>query len=141
MENMTMKDDLMLLKAIEKAAKQTYDIKAGQFINELLKMDTKQYRGVFGTLGLRTNKAKFIKVYTPEEQAQIQKLDEQIEKLQAKKDALGVNIEAQAEYKSLVATLNTDAEKQALALLKTITNSKSIINTINKQLNKNILTY
>lgn len=135
-KNLNMKDAFILMKAIEKVSEEIFKSKSERFVNELEKTTDKQYRSeYYGLLHLKFNKAKTTKIYTEEEQAQIDKIDVQIAKLQAQKDKLGTEVEIQAEYNSLVTKLNEDAISDALEIVKEITSiidSKTLENTINK---------
>lgn len=130
----------MLVKAIKEVADKIYKNKSDRFIKELENTTDKQYRSdYYGLLHLKSNKAKTTKIYTKEEQMQIDKIDAQIAKLQAQKDKLGIEVETQAEYNSLVAKINTTAENDALEIIKEITNiidSKTLTNTIDKVASK-----
>lgn len=134
------KDAFMLVKAIKEVADKIYKNKSDRFIKELENTADKQYRSeYYGLLHLKSNKAKTTKIYTKEEQIQIDKIDAQIAKLQAQKDKLGIEVETQAEYNSLVAKLNTTAENDALEIIKEITSiidSKTLTNTIDKVASK-----
>lgn len=134
------KDAFMLVKAIKEVADKIYKNKSDRFIKELENTTDKQYRSdYYGLLHLKSNKAKTTKIYTKEEQMQIDKIDAQIAKLQAQKDKLGIEVETQTEYNSLVAKLNTTAENDALEIIKEITNiidSKTLTNTIDKVASK-----
>lgn len=130
------KDAFMLIKAVKEVADKIYKSKSERFINELEKSTDKQYRSeYYGLLHLKTNKAKTTKVYTKEEQIQVDKLQAQIQQLQCQIDKLGVEVETDAEYNSLVAKLNVTAENDALEIIKEITSiidSKTLENAINK---------
>lgn len=134
------KDAFMLVKAIKEVADKIYKNKSDRFIKELENTTDKQYRSeYYGLLHLKSNKAKTTKIYTKEEQLQIYEIDAQIAILQAKKDKLGVEVETQTEYNSLVAKLNTTAENDALEIIKEITSiidSKTLTNTIDKVASK-----
>lgn len=130
------KDAFMLVKAIKEVADKIYKSKSERFIRELEKSTDKQYRSdYYGLLHLKTNKAKTTKVYTKEEQLQVNALQAQIQALQCQIDKLGATVETDAEYNSLVAKLNTTAENDAMAIIKELTNiidSKTLENTINR---------
>lgn len=135
-KNLNVKDAFMLVKAIKEVADEIYKSKSERFVNELEKTTDRQYKSeYYGLLHLHFNKAKTTKIYTEEEQTQIDKIDAQIAKLQAQKDKLGTEVEIQAEYNSLVAKLNKDAKSDAFEIIKEITSiidSKTLENTINK---------
>lgn len=134
-QNLNTKDIYILLKAIQEVAKETYESESERFLNELLKTPEKQYRSVYGLLHTRTNAAKTTKVYTEEEQKEVDKINAQIAKLEAQKNKLGTKVETRASYKSLVVDLEQTAKNDAFEILKEITNiidSKTLTNAINK---------
>lgn len=138
-KKLTTKDAYIILKAVEKEAKRLYDDKSDRFVAELVRTSNEQYRSIYGLLHTRTNSAKTTKIYTKEEQLQINEIDAQIAKLQAKKDKLGATVEVKASYKSLVAELEQPAKDYALEIIKEITgiiDSKTLENAINKAASK-----
>lgn len=134
-QNLNTKDALMLLKAVKEMAEKTYNEKAEMFVKQLQNTDTKEYRSIYGLLSLTTNKAKYSKVYTEEEQEKVDKINAQIKKLQSQIDELGTKVETKAEYKSLVTRLSSNAMEEANDLLKYIIEmlgSKTLENALNK---------
>ena len=112
-QELSTKDVFLIVKAVANKAKEIYDSKSETFIKQLETTPTKQYRSIYGLLNLKNNKAKYTKVYAKDEQAQVDKLQAQIDKL-------GTLIPAKAEYNSLVAHISTEAENEAIELLKKV---------------------
>ena len=117
------KDAYRLLRAIATRAEKIADSKEQMIIAQLEKSEEKQDRTNFGLLSLKTNSEKTIKVYTEEEQAEVDKLQAEISILKAKIDKLGTEKVVKESYKSLVYHKTTDAEAEANRLLQDLINS------------------
>lgn len=117
------KDAYRLLRAIATKAKEIADSKEQIIITQLEKSSEKQDRTNFGLLSLKTNAEKTIKVYTEEEQAEVDKLQAEISILKDKIDKLGTDKVVKESYKSLVYHKTTDAEEEANRLLQDLINS------------------
>lgn len=117
------KDAYRLLRAIATRAEKIADSKEQMIIAQLEKSEEKQDRTNFGLLSLKNNSEKTIKVYTEEEQAEVDKLQAEISILKAKIDKLGTSKVAKESYKSLVYHKTTDAEEEANKLLQDLINS------------------
>lgn len=117
------KDAYRLLRAISKRAEEIADSKEQMIIAQLEKSEEKQDRTNFGLLSLKNNSEKTVKVYTEEEQAEVDKLQAEISKLKAEIDKLGTSKVVKESYKSLVYRKTTDAEAEANKLLQDLINS------------------
>ena len=117
------KDAYRLLRAISTRAEKIADSKEQMIIAQLEKSEEKQDRTNFGLLSLKTNSEKTVKVYTEEEQAEVDKLQAEISILKAKIDKLGTEKVVKESYKSLVYHKTTDAEAEANRLLQDLINS------------------
>ena len=134
------KDAYRLLRAISTKAKEIADSKEQMIITQLEKSTEKQDRSNFGLLSLKTNAEKTVKVYTEEEQAEVDKLQAEISILKAKIDKLGTDKVVKESYKSLVYHKTTDAEAEANILLQDLINSlgnATFIRAANSAPNKN----
>ena len=85
------KDAYRLLRAISTKAKEIADSKEQMIIAQLEKSEEKQDRTNFGLLSLKNNAEKTIKVYTEEEQVEVDRLQAEIAKLKAEIDKLGTS--------------------------------------------------
>ena len=117
------KDAYRLLRAISARAEKIADSKEQMIIAQLEKSEEKQDRTNFGLLSLKNNAEKTVKVYTEEEQAEVDKLQAEISILKAKIDKLGTEKVVKESYKSLVYHKTTDAEEEANRLLQDLINS------------------
>lgn len=117
------KDAYRLLRAIAIRAKDIADSKEQMIITQLEKLPKQQDRTNFGLLSLKNNTEKTVKVYTEEEQAEVDKLQAEIAILKAKIDKLGTDKVVKESYKSLVYHKTTDAETEANLLLQDLINS------------------
>lgn len=117
------KDAYRLLRAVSAKAKEIADSKEQMIITQLEKSLEKQDRSNFGLLSLKNNAEKTVKVYTAEEQAEVDKLQAEIAILKAKIDKLGTDKVVKESYKSLVYHKTTDAETEANILLQDLINS------------------
>lgn len=117
------KDAYRLLRAIAIRAKDIADSKEQMIITQLEKLPKQQDRTNFGLLSLKNNTEKTVKVYTEEEQAEVDKLQAEIAILKAKIDKLGTDKVVKESYKSLVYHKTTDAEAEANLLLQDLINS------------------
>lgn len=117
------KDAYRLLRAISARAKEIADSKEQIIVTQLEKSTDQKDRTNFGLLSLKTNAEKTIKVYTEEEQAEVDRLQDEISKLKAKIDELGTSKVVKESYKSLVYHKTTDAEREANILLQDLINS------------------
>lgn len=117
------KDAYRLLRAISKRAEEIADSKEQMIIAQLEKSEEKQDRTNFGLLSLKNNSEKTVKVYTEEEQAEVDRLQAEISKLKAEIDKLGTSKVVKESYKSLVYRKTTDAEAEANKLLQDLINS------------------
>ena len=117
------KDAYRLLRAIAIRAKDIADSKEQMIITQLEKLPKQQDKTNFGLLSLKTNAEKTVKVYTEEEQAEVDKLQAEIAILKAKIDKLGTDKVVKESYKSLVYHKTTDAETEANMLLQDLINS------------------
>ena len=134
------KDAYRLLRAISTKSKEIADSKEQMIITQLEKSTEKQDRSNFGLLSLKTNSEKTVKVYTEEEQAEVDKLQAEIATLKAKIDKLGTEKVVKESYKSLVYHKTTDAEAEANRLLQDLINSlgnATFIRAANSVPNKN----
>ena len=130
------KDAYRLLRAISARAEKIADSKEQMIIAQLEKSEEKQDRTNFGLLSLK----KTVKVYTEEEQAEVDKLQAEIAILKAKIDKLGTSKVVKESYKSLVYHKTTDAEEEANRLLQDLINSlgnATFIRAANSVPNKN----
>ena len=130
------KDAYRLLRAISARAEKIADSKEQMIIAQLEKQD----RTNFGLLSLKNNAEKNVKVYTEEEQAEVDKLQAEIAILKAKIDKLGTSKVVKESYKSLVYHKTTDAEEEANRLLQDLINSlgnATFIRAANSVPNKN----
>ena len=84
------KDAYRLLRAISARAEKIADSKEQMIIAQLEKSEEKQDRTNFGLLSLKNNAEKTVKVYTEEEQAEVDRLQAEISKLKAEIDKLGL---------------------------------------------------
>ena len=121
--NYTFKDAYRLLRAVSAVAKEIADSKEQMIITQLEKSSEKQDRSDFGLLSLKNNAEKTVKVYTEEEQAEVDRLQAEISTLKAKIDKLGTSKVVKESYKSLVYRKTTDAEEEANMLLQDLINS------------------
>ena len=117
------KDAYRLLRAISARAEKIADSKEQMIIAQLEKSEEKQDRTNFGLLSLKNNAEKTVKVYTEEEQAEVDRLQAEIAILKAKIDKLGTSKVVKESYKSLVYHKTTDAEAEANRLLQDLINS------------------
>lgn len=117
------KDAYRLLRAVATKAKELADSKEQMIITQLEKSAEQKDRSNFGLLSLKTNAEKTVKVYTEEEQAEVDKLQAEIAILKAKIDKLGTDKVVKESYKSLVYHKTTDAETEANILLQDLINS------------------
>ena len=117
------KDAYRLLRAIAIRAKEIADSKEQMIITQLEKLPKQQDTTNFGLLNLKNNAEKTVKVYTEEEQAEVDKLQAEISILKAKIDKLGTEKVVKESYKSLVYHKTTDAEAEANRLLQDLINS------------------
>ena len=117
------KDAYRLLRAISARADDIADSKEQMIIAQLEKSTEQKDRTNFGLLSLKTNSEKTVKVYTEEEQAEVDKLQAEISILKAKIDKLGTEKVVKESYKSLVYHKTTDAEAEANRLLQDLINS------------------
>ena len=117
------KDAYRLLRAIAIRAKDIADSKEQMIITQLEKLPKQEDRTNFGLLSLKNNAEKTVKVYTEEEQAEVDKLQAEISILKAKIDKLGTSKVVKESYKSLVYQKTTDAEAEANILLQDLINS------------------
>ena len=117
------KDAYRLLRAIAIRAKDIADSKEQMIITQLEKLPKQQDKTNFGLLSLKNNAEKTVKVYTEEEQAEVDKLQAEISILKAKIDKLGTDKVVKESYKSLVYHKTTDAETEANLLLQDLINS------------------
>ena len=117
------KDAFRLLKTISEIALDIYNSKSQMIIHQLEKLPEQKDRSDFGLLSLKTNAEKVVKVYTAEEQAEVNKLQAEIAILKAKIDKLGTNKVVKESYKSLVFHKTSEAEKEANILLQDLINS------------------
>lgn len=134
------KDAYRLLRAIAIRAKEIADSKEQMIITQLEKLPKQQDKTNFGLLSLKNNAEKTIKVYTEEEQAEVDKLQAEISKLKAEIDKLGTTKIIKDSYKSLVYHKTTDAETEANILLQDLINSlgnATFIRAANSVPNKN----
>lgn len=116
------KDAYRLLRAVAAKAKELADSKEQMIITQLEKSVEQKDRSNFGLLSLKTNAEKTVKVYTEEEQAEVDKLQAEIAILKAKIDKLGTDKVVKESYKSLVYHKTTDAETEANMLLQDLIN-------------------
>lgn len=134
------KDAYRLLRAISARAEKIADSKEQMIIAQLEKSEEKQDRTNFGLLSLKNNAEKTVKVYTEEEQAEVDRLQAEIAILKAKIDKLGTSKIVKESYKSLVYHKTTDAEEEANRLLQDLINSlgnATFIRAANSVPNKN----
>ena len=134
------KDAYRLLRAIALRAKEIADSKEQMIITQLEKLPKQQDTTNFGLLNLKNNAEKTVKVYTEEEQAEVDKLQAEISILKAKIDKLGTEKVVKESYKSLVYHKTTDAEAEANRLLQDLINSlgnATFIRAANSVPNKN----
>lgn len=117
------KDAYRLLRAVAKRAEEIADSKEQMIITQLEKSVEQKDRSNFGLLSLKNNAEKTVKVYTTEEQAEVDKLQTEIAILKAKIDKLGKTQVVKESYKSLVYHKTTDAETEANILLQDLINS------------------
>ena len=117
------KDAYRLLRAVADRAEEIADSKEQMIIAQLEKSTEQKDRTNFGLLSLKTNSEKTVKVYTEEEQAEVDKLQAEISTLKAKIDKLGTEKVVKESYKSLVYHKTTDAEEEANRLLQDLINS------------------
>lgn len=133
------KDAYRLLRTISIKAKELADSKEQVIIAQLEKSTTCQDRTNFGLLSLKTIAEKTIKVYTEEEQTEVDRLQAEINKLKTEMDKLGTTKVVKDSYKSLVYRKTTDAEEEAQELLQDLITSlgnASFIKVASKTLNK-----
>lgn len=116
------KDAYRLLRAIAIRAKDIADSKEQMLITQLEKLPKQEDRTNFGLLSLKNNAEKTVKVYTAEEQAEVDKLQAEIAILKAKINKLGTDKVVKESYKSLVYHKTTDAEAEANMLLQDLVN-------------------
>lgn len=134
------KDAYRLLRAISARAKEIADSKEQIIVTQLEKSTDQKDRTNFGLLSLKTNAEKTVKVYTEEEQAEVDRLQDEISKLKAKIDELGTSKVIKESYKSLVYHKTTDAEREANILLHDLINilgNATFIRAANSAPNKN----
>ena len=122
-KNYSFKDAYRLLRAIATKAKEIADSKEQMIIAQLEKSEEKQDRTNFGLLSLKNNAEKTVKVYTEEEQVEVDRLQAEISKLKAEIDKLGTSKVVKESDKSLVYHKTTDAEAEANRLLQDLINS------------------
>lgn len=134
------KDAYRLLRAVAKKAEEIADSKEQMIITQLEKSVEQKDRSNFGLLSLKNNSEKTIKVYTEEEQAEVDRLQAEILKLKVEIDKLGTSKVVKESYKSLVYHKTTDAEREANILLHDLINSlgnATFIRAANSAPNKN----
>ena len=134
------KDAYRLLRAVADRAEKIADSKEQMIIAQLEKSTEQKDRTNFGLLSLKNNSEKTVKVYTEEEQAEVDKLQAEISILKAKIDKLGTEKVVKESYKSLVYHKTTDAEEEANRLLQDLINSlgnATFIRAANSVPNKN----
>lgn len=117
------KDAYRLLRAVSAKAEELADSKEQMIITQLEKLPKQKDRNNFGLLSLKNNAEKTVKVYTEEEQAEVDRLQAEILKLKAEINKLGKTQVVKESYKSLVYHKTTDAEEEALMLLQDLINS------------------
>jgi hypothetical protein len=116
------KDAYRLLRAVATKAEELADSKEQMIITQLEKSVEQKDRSNFGLLSLKTNAEKTVKVYTEEEQAEVDRLQAEILKLKAEINKLGKTQVIKESYKSLVYHKTTDAETEAQRLLQDLIN-------------------
>jgi hypothetical protein len=121
--NYSFKDAYRLLRAVATKAEELADSKEQMIITQLEKSVEQKDRSNFGLLSLKNNAEKTTKVYTEEEQAEVDRLQAEISKLKAEINKLGKTQVVKESYKSLVYHKTTDAEEEALMLLQDLINS------------------
>ena len=117
------KDAYRLLRAVSAKAEELADSKEQMIITQLEKLPKQKDRNNFGLLSLKNYAEKTVKVYTEEEQAEVDRLQAEILKLKAEISKLGKTQVVKESYKSLVYHKTTDAEEEALMLLQDLINS------------------
>lgn len=117
------KDAYRLLRAVASRADEIADSKEQMIITQLEKSEEQKDRTNFGLLSLKNNAEKTVKVYTEEEQAEVDRLQAEISKLKAEINKLGTTKVVKESYKSLVYHKTTDAEAEANMLLQDLINS------------------
>lgn len=117
------KDAYRLLRAVATKAEELADSKEQMIITQLEKSPKQKDRSNFGLLSLKNNAEKTVKVYTAEEQAEVDRLQAEILKLKAEINKLGKTQVVKESYKSLVYHKTTDAETEAQRLLQSLINS------------------
>ena len=122
-KNYLFKDAYRLLRAVADRADDIADSKEQMIVAQLEKLPKNQDRTNFGLLSLKNNSEKTVKVYTEEEQAEVDRLQAEIAILKAKIDKLGTSKVVKESYKSLVYHKTTDAEAEANKLLQDLINS------------------
>lgn len=127
------KDAYMVIKSIGKLCEKLINLEKEIFINELNKIEGRQYRSELGLLHIRAGKPKTIKTYSEAERLEIEKIDAQIAKLEARKEKLGTTITLDSQPQILVMDLENTAEKEAVKQLKPVIyalDNKTLINMI-----------
>ena len=122
-KNYLFKDAYRLLRAVADRADDIADSKEQMIVAQLEKLPKNQDRTNFGLVSLKNNSEKTVKVYTEEEQAEVDRLQAEIAILKAKIDKLGTSKVVKESYKSLVYHKTTDAEAEANKLLQDLINS------------------
>ena len=122
-KNYSFKDAYRLLRAVADRADDIADSKEQMIVAQLEKLPKQKDRTNFGLLSLKNNSEKTVKVYTEEEQAEVDELQAEIAILKAKIDKLGTSKVVKESYKSLVYHKTTDAETEANKLLQDLINS------------------
>lgn len=114
---------LMVLKAVETVAKAEYTKLSNEAVAIVQTIPSHKYICDLGKFSLKSNDAQITKVYTIEEQQQVDELQAKIDKLQAKIDKLGTTQTTKEAYTSLVYHKNDTALTLATKLLQNMLNN------------------
>lgn len=125
MTKYSFKDAFMILKAIEKTCENIYASKSETIVKQLENTKDEKYRSEYGLFSLKSNAEKTIKEYTEEEKAKYDEIQQQINELKAKQDALGTAKVVKESYNSLVyhKDNNGNAQREADKLLADLINT------------------
>lgn len=127
------KDAFKILKVVADTATALYKSKTDIIVRQLENTKVEDFgRSQYGLFYLKSNAEKKVKEYTEEEKAQFDELQQQIDELKAKQDALGTEKVVKESYNSLAynkdkeGNAQREADKLLADLINTIGNATMI---------------
>ena len=126
MAKYSFKDAFKILKVVADTATDLYKSKSDIIVRQLESTTDKEFgRSEYGLFYLKSNAEKKVKEYTEEEKAQFDELQQQIDELKAKQNALGTEKVVKESYHSLAYNKdqNGNAQREADELLADLVNA------------------